>query len=126
LTTFACALYHTPMLKQMVPGLDPITLDEILRQILKYKKPEKIVIFGSRAGRDFDKTSDIDVAIFAKSWSSEDVHHIHDQLEEYVKTPLKFDVIDFYRLTKKSLKEKILREGKIIYSVGKYKTFPHC
>jgi len=92
-----------------------MTLDEILRQILKYKKPEKIVIFGSRAGGDFDKTSDIDIAIFAKSWSSEDVNHIRDQLEEYVKTPLKFDVIDFYRLTKKSLKEKILRKGKIIY-----------
>lgn len=70
------------MPRQIVDGLDPTILDEILHQILKYKKPEKIVLFGSRAGRDFDKTSDIDLAIFAQSWSSDDINHIRDLLED--------------------------------------------
>jgi hypothetical protein len=36
-------------------------------------------------------------------------------LDEYVKTPLKLDVLNFYGLTKDKLKKNILEKGKILY-----------
>jgi len=98
-----------------IPGLPLELKDEIVQLILKYKKPEKIVLFGSRATGDFEEVSDIDLAIFAKDWESSDFSHIHLDLEDYARTPLKFDVADFYRLRKESLKEDILNEGSVIY-----------
>lgn len=93
-------------------------LNEIKKIILNYKTPEKIVIFGSRAGMDFKETSDIDIAIFGHDWTERDINIVKDRIEEYVRTPLKFDIVNFYGITKKSLKENILK-GKIIYDSGK-------
>lgn len=47
-------------------GLNEELLSQIVKLILKYKRPEKIVVFGSRANDDFKDTSDIDIAIFGK------------------------------------------------------------
>jgi predicted nucleotidyltransferase len=91
------------------------TIDVIVKLILKRRQPEKIVIFGSRANGSARQTSDIDIAIFDKECSDADVNLIKNDLEEYVKTPLKFDVLNFYTLTKESLKKAILEEGRVIY-----------
>ena len=99
-------------------NLNNALLNEIKKIIMGYKVPEKIVIFGSRAGRNFNETSDIDIAIFGRDWTDKDVNIVKDKIEECVKTPLKFDVVNFYGLTKKSLKENILK-GKVIYDSGK-------
>jgi hypothetical protein len=44
---------------------------------------------------------------------------VKDELEENVRTPLKFDVLDFYRLTKEPLAKNIKEKGKVIYDSGK-------
>ena len=90
-------------------------LSQIVDLILKYKKPEKIVLFGSRANGEFSKTSDIDIAIFGKTWDNKNINIVKHTLEEKIKTPLKFDVLNFYSLTKNKLKERILKEGKILH-----------
>ena len=94
---------------------DKKIFDDILKLILSYKKPEKIVIFGSRANDNFKETSDIDIAIFASDWSDTDINIVKSGLEDSIKTPLKIDLVNFYALKKKSLKENILKEGKILY-----------
>ena len=96
-------------------GLDNKILQEIVKTILDYKQPEKIVIFGSRSIGEFERTSDIDIAIFGKDWSDKDINLVKDRLNEFIKTPLKFDVVNFYAITKDKLKENILRKGRIIY-----------
>ncbi|MBL7073118.1 MAG: nucleotidyltransferase domain-containing protein [Candidatus Omnitrophica bacterium] len=80
---------------------------------------EKIVIFGSRATGEFKNTSDIDIAIFGKDWTDTDINIVKHNLEEFIKTPLKFDVLNFYDIAKPKLKENILEEGRIIYESGK-------
>ncbi len=94
-------------------------LTQIIKLILDYKKPEKIMVFGSRASGACSDTSDIDIAVFGKDWVSRDVNIVRYTLDEYVKTPLKFDVLNFYAITKDKLKENILKKGRLIYGPGK-------
>lgn len=96
-------------------GLNKSLLAQIIKIILSYKEVEKIVLFGSRAKDTFSQISDIDIAIFAKDWSDRDINIIKHRLDEEVKIPLKFDVMNFYSLSKKSLKQSILKDGRIIY-----------
>jgi len=87
--------------------------------LVRGKEIEKIVIFGSRATGEFKNTSDIDIAIFGKNWTDTDINIVKHNLEEHIKTPLKFDVLNFYTTLKPTLKENILEEGRIIYESGK-------
>lgn len=88
-------------------------INQIQTLILSYKKPEKIIIFGSRVTKGATRVSDIDVAIFAKKWSSKDFNLVHHLLEEKVKTVLKIDVIDYYHV--KEPLQKNINRGVIIY-----------
>ena len=96
-------------------GIDEKILNQIEDLVLGYKKVEKIVIFGSRAKNSFEKTSDIDIAIFGKTWTDRDINIIKNILEESLKTPLKIDVVNFYVIKKDRMKENILREGAVLY-----------
>jgi len=98
-----------------IKGLEKSLLDKIIDVILKYKKPEKIMVFGSRAGTGFRASSDIDIAILDRTWTDKDINIVKNNLEENLKTPLKFDVLNFYNLSKDKLKKDILEKGKVIY-----------
>ncbi|MDP2923369.1 MAG: nucleotidyltransferase domain-containing protein [Candidatus Omnitrophota bacterium] len=100
-------------------GLKKELEKEIVAIILSYKKVEKIVLFGSRAKDNFNQVSDIDLAIFARDWSSKDIAVVKDKLNESLKTPLKLDIMNFYSLDKESLKNSILKQGRILYDSGK-------
>lgn len=99
--------------------LEKKLLSEIIKTIIDYKKPEKIILFGSRASGEYKKVSDIDIAIFAGDWTDKDINLVKNKLDEYVKTPLKFDVVNFYALKKDNLKKNILEKGEIIYDFRK-------
>lgn len=103
----------------LVCGLNKELITQIVKLILKHKKPEKIVIFGSRAEGSFEYNSDIDIAIFGKDWIDGDANIIKFSLDEDIKTPLKFDVLNFYNISKAGLKENILKKGRAIYDSGK-------
>lgn len=47
--------------------IDASLMDEIVRRIVKTIDPEKIILFGSRARRDAQPESDIDLLVIAKS-----------------------------------------------------------
>lgn len=96
-------------------GLDEKIIAEIIRLIRGYKEPEKVYLFGSRACGDFVKTSDIDIAIVGSNWTNRDFNIVRNMLEEGIKTAFKFDVIDLGGITKKELKDNILRKGRLIY-----------
>ncbi|MFH1653323.1 MAG: nucleotidyltransferase domain-containing protein [Pseudomonadota bacterium] len=78
-------------------GLNGSTVDRIIEIVLLYKLVEKIVIFGSRATGNFNETSDIDVAIFSKGWTSTDINIVKDRLEnvkiyKYPRCPIKLQL----------------------------------
>lgn len=96
-------------------GISKDLLNNIINIILSRKPVEKIVIFGSRAENNLKKTSDIDIAVFGRNWADKDINLTKDMLEENINTPLKFDLLNFYSLSKDKLKKDIIEKGKIIY-----------
>jgi len=102
-----------------INGVSASVAQQIEREILAFKRPEKIVIFGSRATGDFKNTSDIDIAVFAESWSDKDINLVKNRLDERVKTPLKFDLVNFYAVSKERLRKNILENGRTIYESPK-------
>ena len=85
-----------------------------LRHIFKKYPIQKVLLFGSRARGDFKKTSDVDLAVFSENISDREFNLIVDEINE-IDTPLSFDVVHFEKLKKDSLKEKILKDGVLIY-----------
>ncbi|MBU0573387.1 MAG: nucleotidyltransferase domain-containing protein [Candidatus Margulisbacteria bacterium] len=85
-------------------------LQDILSRILKVSRPDKIVLFGSRAGRASRRLSDFDIALFGKV----DLPRVKAELEE-AQTLLKIDLISFDTLKNIKLKNKILEEGVVLY-----------
>jgi len=96
-------------------GIDNALLNKIIKLITDYKKPEKIIIFGSRANGNFKEASDIDIAILGKDWTDKDINIVKHNLDEFIKTPLKFDVLNFYALTRDKFKKEILEKGEVVY-----------
>lgn len=94
---------------------------EIVSIILSYKKPDRIVLFGSRATGYFTDKSDIDIAVFAKKWDDNDLNELKFYLDKYLLTPLKIDVVNFCSLYNKRLKSNILKEGMVLYESRKVK-----
>ncbi|MCG2712089.1 MAG: nucleotidyltransferase domain-containing protein [Candidatus Omnitrophica bacterium] len=90
-------------------------LDSIIQIIVTCKKPSKIVIFGSRAGSNFNPASDIDIAVFGKNWTDKEINLVRHDLNEFIKTPLKFDVLSFCQISKEGLRQEILKKGIVIY-----------
>ena len=90
-------------------GIDDLKLKAIVDVIKKYSV-EKAVIFGSRARGDYKNTSDIDIAIYSKELSDKEINLLTNELYE-LDVIYKIDLLEYYRLSKNSLKEKIELEG---------------
>lgn len=103
------------MINNKICGLDPKISNQIIKLITEYKIPEKILFFGSRARGKFKEVSDIDVAIFGKEWTDKDINMVKHILDEFVQTPLKIDIVNFYSVKKDKLRQNILKEGRICY-----------
>lgn len=94
-------------------GLKDYVIEDIKKVLSKYECLEKAAIFGSRAREDYKKTSDIDIAIYAKDITSTTVNMIRNDFDE-LDIIYKIDVIDYYRISKQALKENIDKEGIVI------------
>lgn len=88
--------------------------EKLIQLILSYKPVKKIVLYGSRATSNYRKTSDIDIAIIDKTWNSGDINLVHFDLEEDLSTPLTIDLVNFYNVHKKSMRDAI-NKGTTIY-----------
>lgn len=88
---------------------------KIVEIVLTLKKPEKIVLFGSRATGVFTERSDYDIAIFDKNMTGKELNNIKFMIDEEIPVAAKFDVLNFYSITKESLRENIVREGRVLY-----------
>ncbi len=88
---------------------------QVLQLILRRGNVDKVVVFGSRARKDAKPYSDIDIAVFAKKWSRSDCNIVKSELDEDVHTALKFDLIHFDELPEGRFKDRIIKEGEVIY-----------
>ncbi|MDO8489705.1 MAG: nucleotidyltransferase domain-containing protein [Candidatus Omnitrophota bacterium] len=103
------------MINKNKTGLSKHIENKIVKIVLSYKKPDKILLFGSRATGYFTEKSDIDIALFGKKWDEGDLNEIKFRLDECLSTPLKIDIVNFYSSGNKRLKSRILNEGRLLY-----------
>lgn len=95
-------------------GLRESDFIDIINILKKYPDIEKVVLFGSRAMENYQKGSDVDLAIFL---NKKDLNlAIATELNENTLMPYKFDVVDYYRIREPALKVQIDKYGIEIYN----------
>lgn len=93
-------------------GIEEDVFEDILNVLKNHDNVNCVKIFGSRARGNYNKVSDIDLAIYFEGNSSK--LKIIRELDE-VRCILKFDVIDMNEITNIALREEIEKDGIIIY-----------
>ena len=90
-------------------GLSQEVLDEIIKLAKKYriKKPK---LFGSRARGDFQRASDIDLAV-----QGGDIVRFSLDVDEFTPTLLKYDIVDLDLVSEEELLQAIEKEGVLLY-----------
>lgn len=71
---------------------------------------EKVILFGSRARGDHNRTSDIDLAV-----SGGNAAGFAADIEEETATLLEYDIVDLAKPVNRDLLESIRNEGKVLY-----------
>lgn len=91
--------------------------DQLYRRGKSINTIHKIIIFGSRAIGDHMQKSDIDLAFVAPNMTKEEWTELTFALEEELDTLLLLDLIK-YEDAPEDLKDKIMKNGKVLYSAG--------
>ncbi len=87
--------------------------DNVIREIVELAEKhdlKKVILFGSRARGDFQRASDIDLAV-----SGGNVAMFAVDVEEETSTLLQFDVVDLDLDLQDKLLESIKKEGLVLY-----------
>ena len=90
-------------------GIKDSVIYEIIELAKKYNL-DKVILFGSRARGDFQRASDIDLAV-----SGGDIAMFTIDVEEETSTLLQFDVIDLDKDLQENLLKSIREEAIILY-----------
>lgn len=83
--------------------------EDFLKKLLKEQLPEgsKIFLFGSRAGDDHSRSSDIDIGVIANNLDKKVIIKIKETIDESF-VPFKVDIVDFSKVDD-DFKKKALR-----------------
>lgn len=90
-------------------GIKKVVMEEIC-DLARKNHVKKVILFGSRARGDYQRASDIDLAV-----SGGDITSFALDVEEETSTPLKYDVVNLDRRIKTELLESIEKEGIVLY-----------
>ena len=90
-------------------GISEAVMREIT-EIAKRNQIQEIILFGSRARGDYNRTSDIDLAVTGGNISGFVV-----SIEEETSTLLEYDIVDLDKPVSEELLKSIRDEGKILY-----------
>ena len=81
-----------------------------ITEIAKRNQIQEIILFGSRARGDYNRTSDIDLAVTGGNISGFAV-----SIAEETSTLLEYDIVDLDKPVSEELLKSIRDEGKILY-----------
>ena len=90
-------------------GIKPIVLEEIKRIAEEYEV-KKVILFGSRARGDYQRASDIDLAVQGGR-----VTDFILDVKDTTSTLLNFDIVDLEKTVPGKFLEAIEKEGVILY-----------
>jgi nucleotidyltransferase substrate binding protein (TIGR01987 family) len=88
---------------------------EIKNIILKYSKPDRIYLYGSRASGEASETSDIDIAYNDPEFKQ---NYLIEEEVAKIPTLLKIDVQNIAKADER-FKNRVLSTGKVLYSASK-------
>ena len=92
----------------------PQSVQKIIELIISKTKPEKIILFGSRARGDNRENSDFDIACIFKQKNEQAWSHLLVNLHEEVMTLWSVDLVDYSELSEE-YKNNIKKEGVTLY-----------
>jgi len=95
-------------------GLQKTDINNVVAILQANKKIKKIVLFGSRAKGNFNKGSDVDIALIGDNLVLNDIFDLSLKIDNLF-LPYKFDLIIFDRIKEKALVEHINRVGIILF-----------
>ncbi|HOE04442.1 MAG TPA: nucleotidyltransferase domain-containing protein [Bacteroidales bacterium] len=95
-------------------GLSEENLANVIAIISAHPKVKKIILFGSRAKGNFNKGSDIDIAVSGEHIELNDILNLLIVLDN-LDLAYKFDIIIFENIQSEELKEHIERIGIVLY-----------
>lgn len=90
-------------------GIKPKVIEEICNFAEK-NHVKKVILFGSRARGDYQKKSDIDIAVEGGNFN-----RFARAVEEETSTLLEYDIVNLDQKVSEALQESIRREGVVIY-----------
>lgn len=92
------------------------TIDEIVKVLLSYLQPKRIILFGSRAKQRAEKYADFDIAVEGADMDTKLERFIKDKLDEKAG----IYTIDLINLDKadKDFRKIILQRGRVLYDRG--------
>ncbi len=96
-------------------GLKKTTIDGINGVFSRYLNIEKVVIYGSRAKGNYRNGSDIDLTLFGKDLTYEQLNRIETELDDLL-LPYSIDLSLFEHIDATDLIHHINRVGKLFYS----------
>ncbi len=96
-------------------GIKSADWEKIIGEIAKCTRVARIVLFGSRAMGRHSAGSDIDLALFGKAISFEDVNAIYLRLDD-LNLPYEFDLVVYDSIQHVNLREHIERVGVELYT----------
>jgi uncharacterized protein len=87
---------------------------EFLEELSRQDSVEKLIIFGSRACGDYEKYSDIDLAVVASSFTGDDWVMLRAKANHHVRVVFRISIVDFLSNPDR-LQQRIYNDGEIIY-----------
>ncbi|MCI8647407.1 MAG: nucleotidyltransferase domain-containing protein [Firmicutes bacterium] len=93
----------------MRTGINPKVIKEI-RELAQRHEIQKVLLFGSRARGDFERASDIDLAV-----TGGDYFQFALDVEEETSTLLMYDIVNLDGAVNEELRQSIQREGIVVY-----------
>ncbi len=96
-------------------GISDKTFTMLINTLKLFKKDiDEVIIFGSRALKNFKKGSDIDIAIKGKNLDFNQILKIRTILNQKILSPYKFDVVHYDNIKSMEFKKQIDLYGKKI------------
>mgnify|MGYP003977874623 FL=1 len=96
-------------------GLPPATIEKIESVFKKYSEIDRVIIYGSRAKGNYQKGSDIDLAVTGEKFTEKQLLELETRLDDLL-LPYKIDLCRFENIKNPDLIDHIERAGKTLLS----------
>ena len=118
LTDTATSPVNSPGSMQQRTGLSPGDLQTIVQAVQSVPQVRQLLLFGSRAKGSYKPGSDVDLAIKGENITYDITVQLASTLNQTLRLPYFFDVLDYHSIAEPKLLEHIDRVGLALFDAG--------